>query len=202
MVFVTFHRFLLHFVNDRNSGLWEALEATQDVRSAEFKKPVKTWEYCHFCNCQGQHVMVFIAFRWFLFHFVSDRNERLKQLFTFHRFLLHFLNDRNCGFWEVLEASQNVRWSGFKKLIKTYGILTSSSCWRSEIEGVRSFSLVFIAFCERPNERLKQLFTFHLFLLHFVNNRNSGFRGALEGTQSVRWAESKKPIKTNGILTL
>ena len=41
MVFVAFHVFSLHFVNDGNSGLWEALEATQDVRSAELKKPLQ-----------------------------------------------------------------------------------------------------------------------------------------------------------------
>ena len=79
-------RFLLHFVNDRNSGFWDALEATQDVRSAEFKKPFKTLRIYHFWHFQGQHVMVFVAFRQLLLHFVSDRNERLKQFFTFHWF--------------------------------------------------------------------------------------------------------------------
>ena len=41
-VFVVVHWFLLHFVNDEIKDVGGALEATQNVRWAEFKKPSKT----------------------------------------------------------------------------------------------------------------------------------------------------------------
>ena len=69
MVFVASHLFLFHSVNDGNSRLWEALEATQDVRSAEFKKPVKTCRILSLLSfarstCHGfpSFSLVFIAF--------------------------------------------------------------------------------------------------------------------------------------------
>ena len=69
---------------------------------------------------------------------------------VFHRFLLHFVNDRNSGLWEALETTQDVRSTEFTKPFKTIRILSFWSCSRSTCHGFRSFSLVCIAFCERP----------------------------------------------------
>ena len=84
MVFVAFHLFLLHFVNDRNSGFREALEAPKKWK-IEFSKMMlfRQTEFT-FRHFEGQDVMVFVVF---------------------HRFLLHFVNDRNSRLWEALEGA-------------------------------------------------------------------------------------------------
>ena len=149
MVFVTFHWFLLHFVNDRNSGFREGFGSAQKVENRVFKNYAISLDRVQCSSfwrsrCHGfrSFSSVFIAFC-----------ERPK-------------------FWILgcLGSDPNVRSAEFKKPLKTCGILKMSPCWRSQVEG---------------------FLVFHSFLLHFVNDRNSRFREALEAPQTWKIEFSK-----------
>ena len=123
-VLVTFHWFLLHFVNDSNSHVWTGLTGNW----TNFKKPYKT------CGILTSS---------------SFRRVRIEGFWYFSLEIIAFGERAKIWIPGGIWSGQNVRRTDFKKHWKTLGICNISSFWRVRFEGFCYFSIGFNAFCER-----------------------------------------------------
>ena len=128
-VLVTFHWFLLHFVNARKPGNRVAFRELKMCVERNSQKHLKTWWIFNISSFRR----VWIEGFWYFSLEIIAFGERAKNWIP-------------GSIWRAFGVTQKGCTTVFKKRYKTCGILTISSFWRVRFEGFCNFSLVFIAF--------------------------------------------------------
>ena len=128
-VLVTFHWFLLHFVNARKPGNRVAFRELKMCVERNSQKHLKTWWIFNISSFRR----VWIEGFWYFSLEIIAFGERAKIWIP-------------GSIWRAFGVTQKGCTTVFKKHYKTCGILTISSFWRVRFEGLCNFSLVFIAF--------------------------------------------------------